>query len=100
MDALQAAIDSCPRGLGPRKRGCQIQLPGGTIRGHWKIGGTSGESVQLGGGLIGQGPGYGPPRPEGKPGAAGTTLVYQGPPGGTLLEFAGGDYPCVRDLTL
>jgi hypothetical protein len=100
MAALQAAIDACPRGYNQRQRGCQIRLPSGTIRGHWTIGGDAGNTVQVGVCLIGQGPGHGSTLPGGKPGAAGTTLVYEGLKGGTLLDFAGGDYPCVRDVTL
>jgi hypothetical protein len=98
--ALQAAIDACPRSYSSRERGCQIRLPSGTIRGHWRIGGDTGATVQVGVCLIGQGPGHGSGWPSGKPAASGTTLVYDGPPGGALLDFVGGDYPCVRDLTL
>jgi hypothetical protein len=98
--ALQQAIDACPRSYSERQQGCQIRLPAGTIRGSWKIGGYTGSNVQVGVCLIGQGPGHASTWPEGKVGASGTTLVYEGPPGGTLLDFEGGDHPCVQDVTL
>jgi len=100
MASVQAAIDACPSSNAARTRGCYIRLPAGTIRGHWRIGGDSGDTLKVGVCLLGQGPGLGNTWPDGKPGASGTTLVYDGPPGGTLLEFAGGDYPCMRDVTL
>lgn len=100
MAAVQEAIDACPGGHSRREESCQIHLPSGTIRGFWRIGGDGGTAVQVGVCLIGEGPGHGTTWPEGKPGAAGTTLEYGGPPGGILLDFRGGDYPCLRDLTL
>jgi len=98
--ALQSAIDKCPRGYGSRTKGCQIRLPSGTIRGAWKIGGKGSAALQVGVCLVGQGAGHGSTTPGGKPGAAGTTLVYEGPPGGVLLDFAGGDFPCLKNLSL
>jgi len=100
MDALQKAIENCPRSYSRREQSCQIKLPPGTIRGHWKIGGESTTSTQVAVCLIGQGPGWGSTAPDGKPGAGGTTLVYDGPEGGTMVDFVAGDFPCLRDLTL
>jgi hypothetical protein len=99
-DALQEAIDACPRGYAQRKSGCQVRLPAGTLRGRWKVGGTTGATVQESVCLVGQGPGLGNTETGGQPGAGGTILVYEGPPGGAVLEFAGGDFPCVRDITI
>jgi hypothetical protein len=100
MAAVQSAIDSCPKGYSERLEGCEIHLPSGTIRGRWKIGGATTSSTQIGVCLIGQGPGWGSTWPEGKIGAGGTTLAYEGAPGGVLLDIVGGDYVCVRNLTL
>jgi hypothetical protein len=98
--ALQDAIDRCPRSYGARQVSCQIKLPGGTIRGHWKIGGNTTMTTQVAICLIGQGPGVASTAPDGAIGAGGTTLAYDGPPGGTLIDVAAGDFLCLRDLTL
>jgi hypothetical protein len=100
MEAVQAAIDSCPRGYGERQQSCQIRLPSGTIRGHWRIGGSQTTSTQVAVCLIGQGPGFASIAPDGRIGAGGTTLAYEGPAGGIMLNVIGGDFLCLRDLTL
>lgn len=100
MAAIQAAIDACPSGFGERGRGCEIYLPGGTIKGHWRVGDGASTKTKVGVCLIGQGPGWGSTWAEGKVGAGGTTLAYAGDPGGVLLDLLGGDYLCLRDLSL
>src|SRR5262249_29534177 len=93
-------IDRCPRGYDRRDTSCQIRLPSGTIRGHWKIGGQSTTTTQVSVCLIGQGPGWASTAPDGEIGAGGAARRCRGPPGGAPMGGAAGDFFCMRDLTL
>lgn len=98
---LGTEISRCERGYGPHTASCQIQLPPGVIRTNGVvIGGNVVGTNQVGTCLIGHGSGKTSTMPFGDPGAAGTMLVYTGPPGGIVLDMRAGDYECLRDLAI
>lgn len=86
--AINAAIASCGVGSGTENHGCTIVLPDGKfyITAKVRVGGLTLGSMQNGIRLVGRGSGF--MNSVGQA-LAGTTLVWDGADGGTMLEVSG-----------